>query len=944
MATKSFSIPVTNYSKFGNRSNTTKAPGTNGITWVKIKNKKTVPIVINIFAGATPSFDTYLYLYRSTGTSYFASNDDSGGDGESLINNITLAAGETIYAWCTPYSAKTSSFNGTADFEVRNLRSVDDVSILKYDELEFMRAEPTITLNSVGNKIAKLNIQDNSYGYDLNYNVFVSCSNQPKTLIHSFSSNQPTNKTIFAGVGLTNPFLQSNTEYSFTLESSGPISTELKTSTITFSTKDEQYNIQENTILEIDNNSLFPVISFLFDLNDKNNLLKENVFELKNKQTNEVINLGNIIFTPNDSFTNKNVTELNVFPLKFSGNLVVENIDNVLHIKSVIDYNTEYTLTRTIRDIKFQSSENDVISDFALLNEVVEYNIPALKEIKIENIVKNKTSKTLQIEIKPTVENEQLPQNYKMFFETKINEKTLGTQENRIFEKILQSNSDNKIECYLKFGTSLENCITIDNLFFIENMPKLNKPNLTVENKKSYANLLNFDISFGTKKEPNLLFDIYRSEVNKKSGEPLEFSEFSYCNKDPNDDQFILRHFNDGFMLDPKKIIKDAENNIYLCLHMFLGFYSQEDEKWHSIYAVDDYYGNKIVCIMLNNSKDTLYFSTRSLFLKYDTINKVVTTIYDLSNCINLPNDVYNYQTHNIIETTNGIYFIFNNKIMYSYYNTTIYKLYNDSLVFIREIPNTGIIRNCYFDLEFQEIRLMCDRKAYYGNDYLFNNSVIFFLDEFCNVKTKTCTYDNLKDEEKFYNCRIFFDKENNVLYNYLFKERYDGEKYVCSNKLFEYNNSKNLFEEKHTEFLSKLNNNFAIKMIQNGIVIHSANSNIGDGKIFIRSLDGSINKEITMYDLKDTNSPYYKSSGSGRQATAFYSFDDMVLFFAGGYTEYCPEPNEIVFEKYIINKEEVGEELLIARNVSSNSFLDKKCKSGKTYKYRVNAKDKDTL
>ena len=53
---------------------------------------------------------------------------------------------------------------------------------------------------------------------------------------------------------------------------------------------------------------------------------------------------------------------------------------------------------------------------------------------------------------------------------------------------------------------------------------------------------------------------------------------------------------------------------------------------------------------------------------------------------------------------------------------------------------------------------------------------------------------------------------------------------------------------------------------------------------------------------------------------------------------------NEIVFEKYIINKEEVGEELLIARNVQTDNFLDKKCKSGITYQYRINAKDKDTL
>ena len=66
------------------------------------------------------------------------------------------------------------------------------------------------------------------------------------------------------------------------------------------------------------------------------------------------------------------------------------------------------------------------------------------------------------------------------------------------------------------------------------------------------------------------------------------------------------------------------------------------------------------------------------------------------------------------------------------------------SLVFIREIPNTGIIRNCYFDLEFQEIRLICNRNLSSYSYDLFNDSVIFFLDEFCSVKTKTYSYDNL--------------------------------------------------------------------------------------------------------------------------------------------------------------------------------------------------------
>lgn len=952
MATKSFSIPVTNYSQFGNRSiysqfgnrsNTNKAPGTNGITWVKIKNKKTFPITINIFAGATPSFDTYLYVYRMSDDLYFASNDDSGGDGESLINNITLAAGETIYAWCAPYSAKTSSFNGTADFEVRNLSSVDDVSILKYDELEFMRAEPTIALNSVGNKIAKLNIQDSSCGYDLNYNVFVSCNNQPKTLIHSFSSNTTVNKTIFAGIGLNSPFLQSNKEYTFTLESSGPVSTELKSSSLVCTTKDEIYDIKENNVLEIENNVLFPRIIYSFDLNDKNNLLKENVFELKNKQTNEIVNLGNIIFNPNSLFTNKNVTELNIFPLRFSGTLIVENKNNILYVKTNIKYNTEYLLIRTIKDIQYETTEDDLINNFNLLNEVYEYNIPAIKEIKIESILKSNTSKIFQIEIKPTVTNDQLPENYKMFFETKVNEKSLGINESGVFNKILPSNSDNKIECVLKFGTDIDNCVNIDNVTYIENMPKLNKPNLLVENKKSYANLLNFNILFGDKKEPNLLFDVYRSDVNKNTVNPLEFSEFSYCNTDINDSEnnFILRYNLDGFMFEPKKIIKDAENNLYVCLDMSLGFYKKDEKKWYSIFNVNSYY-SKVVCIMLNNTKDTLYFSSKTQFLKYDIINKTTTVICDISNCINKPDDLYNYETHNILETTNGIYFIFNN-ITNGYYNTTIYKLINDTLVFAREIANTGQIKNCFFDLEFQETVLVCNTNPYSYQYDQFSGCKIFYLDEFCNVKTKTYNYDNITEKEKLFNCKFFFDKENNILYHYLFKEYYDydGEKKVCINKLFQYNNSKSLFEEKYTDFLSTIKNGSALKLIQNGIVVDSCTST---RKTTIYSVDGLIKKEIKMYDSNDIKSPYYKSSGVASQAKAFYSFDDLVLSFADGYTMWLAEPNEIVFEKYIINKEEVGEELLIARNVQTDNFLDKKCKSGKTYKYRVNAKDKDTL
>src|SRR5574343_182572 len=396
MATKSFSIPVTNYSQFGNRNNTTKAPGTNGITWVKIKNKTASSITVSIFAGATPSFDTYLYLYRMSENWYFNSDDDTGGSGESLVNVVVLSAGETIYAWCAPYSAKTSSLTGSADFEVRNLSSIDDVSISKYDTLDLLRTDPLITLNSIGNKIAKLNIQDNSYGYDLNYKVFASSDNQSKTLIHSFSSNTTVNKTIFAGIGLNSPFLQSNKEYTFTLESSGPVSNELKSSSLVCTTKDEKYDIKENTALEIENNDLFPRIIYSFDLNDKNNLLKENVFELKNKQTNEIVNLGNIVFNPNSLFTNKNVTELNIFPLRFSGTLIVENKNNILYVKTNIKYNTEYLLTRTIKDIQYETTEDDLINNFNLLNEAYEYNIPATKEIKIESILKSNTSKIFQ--------------------------------------------------------------------------------------------------------------------------------------------------------------------------------------------------------------------------------------------------------------------------------------------------------------------------------------------------------------------------------------------------------------------------------------------------------------------------------------------------------------------------------------------------------------------
>ena len=942
MATKILSLPLTNYSQLGSRqSSTNKNPGGNGVSWVKIKNKTTSSITVNIFGGTTPSIDTYLYLYRENSTSPFATDDDSGSNGESLINNVVIAAGETIYAWCTKYSAQTIATNFTVDFEVRNLINETDVTILKYDAIEALRLNPTLSLLSVENKLVKLNIKDLSTGYSLDYKLYAQSLNQPKTLINSFTS-MGANKDIYAGIGINSPFLESDTEYTFTLECSGVVSTEIKTVSLNVTTKSEISDISQKQLLTIENEKLIPKLNFELNLNDYKNLLKENIFELENITDSTSVILGNLIFNQSSSFMNKNEMTINIFPLVKTGSLNGINENGILKFSIPIEYDKKYKLKRTIKDIQFNTTEDDTITNFNLITQTIEYNFEELREIKILNIVKNNTSKNTRLEIIPNTLKETLPVGYDLFYEFVIDNVSKSKKTENNYSGIFSSNTQHKIECKLYLGQTLENSFLVDTKEYLETLPKLNKPILTVENKKSYANMLNFKVPFNDESEPNIIFDIYRSEINKKSGDPLEFSEFSFCNKDPSDDQFILRYSYDGFMLDPKKITKDTENNIYLCLDMKLGFYSQEDKKWHSIYDVNSYY-SQVVCIMLNNSKDTLYFSTRSFFLKYDIASKVVTTIYDISNCINLPQDLDNYPTHNIIETTNGIYFIFNNRSN-SYYNTTIYKLYNDSLVFIREIPNTGIIRNCYFDLEFQEIRLICNRNLYSYNYDLFNDSVIFFLDEFCSVKTKTYTYDNLKDEEKLYNCRFFFDKENNVLYHYLFREYYDGEKNFCSNKLFEYNNSKNIFEEKHTEFLSKLNNKEAIKLIQNGIVVDSRNLYISERKTFIKSLDGSINKEITMYESGDVNSPYYKPSQSASQAIAFYSFDDMVLCFSGAYTMWYPEPNEIVFEKYIINKEEVSEELLIARNITTDNFLDKKCKSGKTYQYRVNAKDKDSL
>lgn len=68
-------------------------------------------------------------------------------------------------------------------------------------------------------------------------------------------------------------------------------------------------------------------------------------------------------------------------------------------------------------------------------------------------------------------------------------------------------------------------------------------------------------------------------------------------------------------MFEPKKIIKDAENNLYVCLDMSLGFCKKEEKKWYSIFNVNSYY-SKVVCIMLNNTKDTLYFFFKNTIFK----------------------------------------------------------------------------------------------------------------------------------------------------------------------------------------------------------------------------------------------------------------------------------------------------------------------------------------
>ena len=78
----------------------------------------------------------------------------------------------------------------------------------------------------------------------------------------------------------------------------------------------------------------------------------------------------------------------------------------------------------------------------------------------------------------------------------------------------------NKIECILRQGTSLETSNITDKKYFIQNMPKLNKPIVSIENIKSYANKINCKVPFGNKFEPNILFDVHRSEIRK--GEIME--------------------------------------------------------------------------------------------------------------------------------------------------------------------------------------------------------------------------------------------------------------------------------------------------------------------------------------------------------------------------------------------------------------------------------------
>ena len=91
-------------------------------------------------------------------------------------------------------------------------------------------------------------------------------------------------------------------------------------------------------------------------------------------------------------------------------------------------------------------------------------------------------------------------------------------------------------------------------------MYELAKPSLVVKNEKSYINVLEYSELFSGIKEPNILFDIYRSEVEKNENGLEEVEDEMLIGFDNTENTFVDKKTKSGKIYQYRVKSKDKDN------------------------------------------------------------------------------------------------------------------------------------------------------------------------------------------------------------------------------------------------------------------------------------------------------------------------------------------------------------------------------------------------
>lgn len=565
MAIKTFKIPISNLSQFGDKSNTINEFGDNGISSIKITNTTQSSMNIDIFAGTTPDKDTFLLLYKGEPKTLIETNDDADSNSsESLCSQIYLGVGETIYAWCTLYNSSSGPVNCTVDFEIRGLNNETDVDIEPFAHLPEIRLEPELLLEKINGKMATLRLKDNSSNILLNYNVYVESDNQPKTLIQTFDNNyQIINKLIECGIGLKSCFLQNNKHYKFTVECTGTTDPTTYTRYIEFDIDNEEPEMDiQPAKLFLDNSELKTKIKLSFDLNDIKNLLTETKIQIIDNDGLEVFN-ETVRFEPG-SFSDKTLSISSIYPLNFNSVNFTKNGD-IIEAYVDIDKTKTYSVIKNSKDIKYETTENDVITNFNLIEYGINtfenfYEANEIKNIEISNVVVDKTAKILNLITEYNKDIEKYFGNFEIYFEFLINSKSVYFGKNNFLNTIVASNLSHNIVCKILLSSDKINYKEISAKNFVENMHELANPSLIIKNEKSYINVLEYSELFNGIKEPNILFDIYRSEVEKNENGLEEVEDEMLIGFDNTENTFVDKKTKSGKIYQYRVKSKDKDN------------------------------------------------------------------------------------------------------------------------------------------------------------------------------------------------------------------------------------------------------------------------------------------------------------------------------------------------------------------------------------------------